>query len=358
LSGYKHQCEALYSRDSRVFPIQGPRAGSSFWTENSDDLLRRFVALAPRGVTLEFVNDRILTELQVAVRQADAKPAEVAAALGIDPKLMPQLVSLYGTQVVYGNTIRDLNATLRSLDTQVRVDGKLLGQELSGNTPFDDVRTALQRLEQPEAKFEDRIHVVVASSMMSHGVDVDRLNCMMVLGHPLTTAEFIQATARIGRRWPGVVFVLHKMGRERDAGLFRSFRPFVEQGDRFVEAIPITRRSRRVLDRTVSGLANARMLMVLEPKFGSLVMGRQIAQAVRDGKFAAETEQAQLQKILDLDGDEDAGLREVVQSNVSGFFRSARSPNGAAKFASELWAKPPMMSLRDVEEKRPITDQE
>ena len=44
--------------------------------------------------------------------------------------------------------------------------------------------------------------------MVSHGVDIDRLNTMVVLGLPLTTAEYIQTTARIGRRWPGLVFVL------------------------------------------------------------------------------------------------------------------------------------------------------
>jgi hypothetical protein len=79
-----------------------------------------------------------------------------------------------------------------------------------------------------------------------------------MLGLPLTAAEFIQATARIGRTWPGLVVVLHKMALERDASVFRSFAPFVEQGDRFVESIPITRKSRRVLERTLPGLNTTR----------------------------------------------------------------------------------------------------
>ena len=57
--------------------------------------------------------------------------------------------------------------------------------------------------------------MITASSMMSHGVDIDRLNVMIVIGMPLTTAEFIQATARVGRTWPGLVFVIHKIAKKR-----------------------------------------------------------------------------------------------------------------------------------------------
>ena len=73
----------------------------------------------------------------------------------------------------------------------------------------------------------------------------------------LTTAEFIQATARVGRRYPGLVFVMPKMARERDASAFKSFGHFIEHGDRLVEPIAIGRRSRRVLERSLPGLALA-----------------------------------------------------------------------------------------------------
>ena len=140
--------------------------------------------------------------------------------------------------------------------------------QLTGHTPFDEVREILDRLEAPEEDFANRIHVVAASSMMSHGVDINRLNSMIMLGQPLTTAEFMQATARIGRTWPGIVFSLHKMPLERDASLFRSFKSFVEQGDRFVEAVPITRRSKRVLERTLPGLMMARLYHLHERNSG------------------------------------------------------------------------------------------
>ncbi|HEX5054166.1 MAG TPA: helicase [Planctomycetota bacterium] len=356
LAGFSHQCRTLYSRDSRVFPVQGPRTGQSFWFQDTPDLLRRFVALAPRGQTNEYAHDRILTVLQRTVRNAVANPTALAVLLDVDEDVVPNLVSLYGTQVVYGNTNRDVQASLRSLETQVHVDGPMNTQEMTGYTDFEQVRHALHRLEVPEPSFGDRIHVVCASSMISHGVDVDRLNCMLVLGQPLTTAEFIQSTARVGRTWPGIVFVLHRMARERDVGLFRSFRAFVEQGDRFVEAIPITRRSQRVLEKTVSGVTWGRMLAVLAPAVGGLARARIIGDALADGTLVAEDEIQHITDMLGIDA-EQPSLAAVVREHVGRFLSEVRVPRNAGIYPQELWANKPMMSLRDVEATLPVTDE-
>src|SRR5262249_43955182 len=128
-----------------------------------------------------------------------------------------------------------------------------------------EVRDVLERLDKPESDPLDRIHVVCASSMMSHGVDVDRFNVITMLGMPLATAEFIQTTSRIGRRFPGLVFVLHRMGVERDASVFRPSDVYVRHGERFIEPIAITRKSRRVLEHTFAGLFLARVLGIHEP---------------------------------------------------------------------------------------------
>ena len=137
---------------------------------------------------------------------------------------------------------------------------------MTGGTDFEEVRVTLDRLSSPEADVSERIDVVTASSMMSHGVDIDRLNVMLVIGLPLTASEFIQATSRVGRTYPGLVIVLHKIARERDAAIFRSFPQFVAHGDRFVEPVAVTRRSRRVLQRTAAGLELARILTLYEPR--------------------------------------------------------------------------------------------
>ncbi len=356
LTGYERQCDVLYRRSGRVFPIQGPSASESFWSAPSKRLLRRYVALSPRGATLEFAADRILTELQQAIRELHEQSGVLCKEIGIDPTLSDELVSLYGTNVVYGNTIRDIDASVRSLETQVPVS-PLHTTQLTGHTPFSEVRASLDRLQHPESEFLDRIHVVAASSMMSHGVDVDRLNSMVMLGHPLTTAEFIQATARIGRTFPGLVFVLHKMALERDASIFRSFTAFVEQGDRFIEAIPITRRSRRVLDRTLPGLVLARLRHIHEPNSSSsLTLIDRVRRFYYENHIDAQTELAAIAELLKLNPTFDEGLHDEAKRLLDAFFRALNDPAGGEKFPDRLFPSGIMRSLRDVEEQAPIRD--
>lgn len=356
LTGYERQIKLLYRRTARVFPVQGPSSEEGFWTSTSDDLARRYVAVAPRGVTIEYAVDRTVTELQSAVRRLRTEPQVVCTEAGIDASWVDQLLSLYGVDVIYGNTLRDLDAVARSLETQVNVDGALNTASLTGRTDFEDVRATLDRLEKPELAFEDRIHVVTASSMMSHGVDIDRLNLMVMLGIPLTASEFIQATARVGRRLPGLVYVMHKIARERDAGVFRSFDKFVQQGDRFVEPIPITRRSRRVLEKTIAGLVLARILAVHEARSREALttVNKLRGYFVKNG-VTEDSELGAVIQMLGFDSNLDEALRDDLQKWFRRFFENLMDPGGTFKWPSDLSPTgKPMRSLRDVEEEAPI----
>jgi hypothetical protein len=356
LTGYEKQVDVLYRRRARVFPQPGPSPKDNFWATPTAVLMRRYIAIAPRGVTIEYAVDRLLTIMQGISRRLASNPTEVCAAAGVDVQHADLLLALYGTDVIYGNTLRDLDAVERSAETQIQVDGPAPNVEsLTGRTGFEDVRSILHRLEEPEAEFLDRIHVITASSMMSHGVDIDRLNVMVMLGLPLGTAEFIQATARVGRRWPGLVFVVHKIGRERDAAVFRDFEKFVEHGDRFVEPIPITRRSRQVLDRTIAGQEMARLLLLHEPRAGyALTLITSLKKYLTSNPGALDDDQA---SILDTiaPGALDVGLRTDIGVWFDSFKRNLRSPPANAKFPSDAsQSGGPMVSLRDVEEAVPV----
>ena len=338
-----------------MFPQLGSRSGESFWTRQTSAPLRRYVAVAPRGVTLEHVNDRTLDTLQRSVRQLADEPAAVCAEAGIDPRYADQLVSLYGTDVVYGTALYDVAAAARSAESNLSVPGVQVA-ELTGQTGFDEVREILDRLQRPETDFKERIHVVAASSMLSHGVDVDRLNTMVMLGLPLSTAEFIQTTARVGRTYPGLVYVLHKIGRERDAQTFRQFGSFVAQGDRFVEPIPITRRSRRVLDLTLPGLVTARTVMVQEPASKQrLTTVPWLRAYLRDSGATVESEARDLADLLGFDGDDPLHLQQI-EKWFGEWFTNLNDPAYDKKFPKELSDPEPMLSLRDVESTAPIFD--
>ena len=300
--------------------------------------------------------DNLVTILQRTIREAVAEPEATAKSLGINPDLMPFLISVYGTDVVYGNTLRDLDAVNRSVETQINVPGAVNKESLTGRDDFEGIRETLSRLEHEEDEFLERLHLITASSMMSHGVDIDRLNVLCMLGLPLTTSEFIQATARVGRTWPGVVFVAFKIGRERDAAMYRLFDKYVEHGDRFVEAIPITRKSRRVLDRTLPGIMLSRILMVHEVDSNrSLVMIPALREYLNRQEVTAEFEAETIARYLGIEGDLDVALMTDIQEWIELFFRNVEQPSSGARFSSDCSPSHSVMrSLRDVEEQVPI----
>ena len=354
LSGVKRQVDVLYRRKVRVFPQPGPAIDESFWSESGADPARRYVAVAPRGVTLEFVADRALNTLQSCVRELVSDPGRICALIDIPLSHAPHLISQYGVDLVYGNTVRDVEAARRSAETEFPYS--VNAESLTGATPFDEVRRTLERLDAPEVAFDDRIHIVAASSMISHGVDIDRFNVMLMKGLPLTTAEFIQTSARVGRRWPGIVYVLHRITREREVATYAQFDKFITQGDRFVEPIPITRASRRVLALTAVGAEEARRLAVHEyAARTSLTTITKVRNYYLQAGITAETEAEALTEALGLDGPLDELLRLDIGKWVSGYFSNLTDPATQAKWPSDLSPTgPPMRSLRDVEDGVPI----
>jgi Helicase conserved C-terminal domain len=359
LAGHGEQVRALYRREGRTFPLPGPRSTRSFWSKDSDRLSRRYAGLAPRGVTLEYANDQLAETLQRAVRRALSDPDAVAHEVGIPQQSLYELVSAYGVDVVYGSTLKDVEAAARSFESQIPIP-RLNPVTLTGRTPLEEVRSTLRRLKNPEPDFDDRIHLVAASSMLSHGVDIDRLNVMVMLGLPLSTAEFIQTTARVGRAYPGIVFVFHKIARERDAAVFRVFPSFIQHMDRLIDPVPITSKSRRVLELTFAGLEQARIYGVHEPQ----AVGRGLRQLTKPAHVrrafqqlpVPETREFQeLVRMLAIEGPLDENLRSDLKEYVRQFYRELNDPASAAEWVSDLFPTgEPMMSLRDVEEQVPV----
>src|SRR5207245_5365527 len=111
----------------------------------------------------------------------------------------------------------------------------------------------------PPRAGRDPIDVVLATSMLQVGVDVARFGLMVVTGQPKNTAEYIQASSRVGRETarPGLVVTLYNWSRPRDLAHFEDFAHYHATFYRQVEALSVTPYARRALDRGTAALVVA-----------------------------------------------------------------------------------------------------
>lgn len=266
IEGEDRQCEHLFGLPSVVLPLPGPTLrGSFYWQLREDQPLRRFVGVLPHRATSEQTMARILQSFHRAVRRLESEgKAAVPSVAHLPDSAFATLVDTYRVSLTYVTSLVDFGKLRRTMDSQVNEHLRSLGlrqlavRELSGDTSFDDVRSTLNDLQRQGGNTD----AVIGTSMISHGVDIDRLNVMLFSGMPKAMAEYIQASSRVGRTVLGVVFMIFNPVRERDRSHFRYHAKFHEYLDRMVEPVAINRWSRYAARKTMPGLLMAHFLQV------------------------------------------------------------------------------------------------
>ncbi|GAB4105900.1 hypothetical protein GCM10028790_49190 [Micromonospora taraxaci] len=244
----REQGKALFDRDVHQFPPSGLDARDSwFAVEASPEHKpsRRYVGLFAPGTS----------QATLLVRAYGALLHHAAVINGKD-----EARDAYWTLIGYFNSLRLLAAAELQVNDDVAGRLKLLSgdgtareveaTELTSRVSASDIPYRLRQLDvhHPDPNALD---VVLATNMISVGVDVDRLGLMAVTGQPQTTAEYIQATSRVGRRYPGLVVMLYNAARSRDRSHYENFRAYHSALYRQVESTSVTPFSARARDRAL-----------------------------------------------------------------------------------------------------------
>lgn len=125
--------------------------------------------------------------------------------------------------------------------------------ELTSNVPGPEIPVRLEQIAKPFSREGESpaVDVLLATNMIAVGVDVDRLGVMVVAGQTQSASEYIQATSRVGRRFPGLVVTVYNAGRSRDRSYYEWFQTFHQAMYRRVESSSVTPFSARARDRAL-----------------------------------------------------------------------------------------------------------
>ena len=256
------QVRRMYGKDVAVFPPPGLSCDDSYFARTvplSEKPGRLYVGyLAP-----------MLGRKPVGKIPSNIVP--LAAAILLAPEVVfadqedrDSLLDAWWTQVVYHSSIKGVGSSHNAFSNDVReyiqryldevnetyrrdkeektVVGRRaarIAQLTSLSSAEENARTfaCLERSrEDPEC-----LDAVLATNMISVGLDVARLALMIINGQPLTTAEYIQASSRVGRGdTPGVVFTNYYRDQARSLSHYENFRPYHESFYRFVEPTSVT----------------------------------------------------------------------------------------------------------------------
>ncbi len=136
--------------------------------------------------------------------------------------------------------------------------------ELYSLVDAGDINVRLKRLERSlprniEDGADDQQHadICLATNMIATGLDVPRLGLMFIHGQPKTTAEYIQASSRVGRSihtGPGLVFTHYSGVKPRDASIFEHFSSYHERIYAQVEPTSVTSWSIRVREKALHAI--------------------------------------------------------------------------------------------------------
>lgn len=243
------QVRSLYAISSKdqlnIFPSQGLDFGNTWFSEEKS------LEIRDENLNQKFPGRRYVGVLASGYPSAQTSIvrsyASVLQALKeIENTENSDQINYYWTLLGYFNSIRELGGAsslvygdIRERLSQIQ-NRELISkknkryinriEELTSRVSSSDIPATLKKLEESFATEKNRaLDICLATNMVATGVDISRLGLMFIHGQPKTTAEYIQASSRVGRRLPegpGIIFTLYSPSKPRDKSQYEQFQGY------------------------------------------------------------------------------------------------------------------------------------
>jgi len=243
------QVKALFDRETCQFPPPGLDAtDSGFAVVDLEAPGRCFVGVSTAGRSAKFSLQAVAASL-------------LQTAIG---GLSPEACDPYYSLVAYFNSLRELGGAIVLMQDDVNDTVRLIAtsrgetarqpravEELTSRRTQSEILDMLDRM-STRAGTPGALDLILATNMLSVGIDIPRLGLMLVNGQPKTMAEYIQATSRVGRgQIAGLVVPILNHAKPRDRSHFETFRTWHSSLYRNVEATSVTPFASRARDRAL-----------------------------------------------------------------------------------------------------------
>jgi len=330
------QVKGLYGRKVALYPPAGINGDTTFFARPvASGEGRLYAGLMPQSVS------------QATALVAAASPLLELPRVLIGTDRIGDHIDPYWTFVIYHNSLRELGRTgallLDDINGRLGTRADRLGLvlrtvhadqvlELTSRRGPEELPKDLRQLRLSADQSEHAVDAVLSSNMLSVGIDVQRLALMLVVGQPKTTAEYIQATSRVGRgSVNGIVVTLFRSNRARDRSHFETFQAYHDALYRSVEPTSVTPWSLSSRDRSLAGALIALLRHAVPVLTGDDDAG---AFDLSDARFRATVETL-IEQFLALvkksDADEEYAFDSQVWQLLREWDRKAREARDAGE---------------------------
>ena len=264
----KEQCAALYNRDVAQFPSPGLDASDSYFAREAEidhakgKYGRLYVGVMSSGKTKAMMEIRSIASMMQNIHKMELSD-EVKDKLWTLTAYFGSLRDLGKCRTLAEDDIKDaITRQAQRLGTKQDARRFYSPDELTSRASTTELNETLDKLEKTQYSLENYkkvSHLLLATNMISVGIDVARLNVMLLVGQPKLTSEYIQASSRVGRSFPGVAFTMYDASKSRDRSHFEQFKQYHESFYRYVEPTGATPFSKPARDRSLKALLVAIM---------------------------------------------------------------------------------------------------